>query len=253
MRFFGYGFILQVIALVHFLKRRPDGFWIWIIFIGGPIGATAYILIEMIPDLVQGGTPMRGMTRRKRIRILEGLIIDNPSAGNYEELGDLLLEEKKYARARQCFDESLAQRQDSLDPFYRRGLSLFNLGEYAAALNDFEHVVKKDPKYDYSRVQMFYARSLAETDHIDEAMTAFQTLIERSTATEALCEAADFFAEHGRAADAKTLVDKILARRITMPAYQKRRERPWLRRAASLSKKLSAAAADVGVSANKET
>ena len=250
--FFGFGFVLQVIALVHFIKRRPDGFWIWIIFIGGPIGATAYILIEMLPDLIQGGTPMRGMSRRKRIRVLEGAIVENPSAGNYEELGDLLLEEKKYARARECFDHALSQRTDSLDPFYRRGLTLFHLGEYAAALSDFERVVKADPKYDYARVQMFYARSLAETGRTAEAMTTFQKLIETSTATEAQCEAAEFFAANGRSADAKALVDKINIRKITMPAYQKRRERPWLRRAVALAKKLNAPAADKSVAANKE-
>ncbi len=47
--FFGYGAILQVIALGHYARRRPDGYWIWIIFFGGGIGAAAYLLAEALP------------------------------------------------------------------------------------------------------------------------------------------------------------------------------------------------------------
>lgn len=235
--FFGWGFILQVIAIVHFMKRRPDQYWIWIIFLGGPIGALAYLLAEALPDLGLANAPMRGMSRRKRIRVLQALVTENPSAGNYEELGELLLEEKKYAKARAAFDEALAQRTDSVDPFYKRGVTLFELGEHEAALRDFEHVVKVNPKYDYTRVQMYYARSLAATGRAGEANAAFDRLLETSSSTEALCEAASFFADHGRVAEAKALAEKVVARKLTMPAYQKRRERPWLRRAAAIAKR----------------
>jgi hypothetical protein len=48
--FFGYGAILQVIALVHYARRRPDGYWIWIIFFGGGLGAAAYLLADLRHD-----------------------------------------------------------------------------------------------------------------------------------------------------------------------------------------------------------
>lgn len=237
-RFFSYGFILQLIAIVHFIRRRPDNYWIWIILFFGPIGAAVYILMEMVPDLGLAGHSMRGFSRRKRIRMLEAIILDNPSAGNYEELGDLLLEEKNYARARECFDRALAQRTDSVDPFYRRGIAAFELGDFAAALRDFQHVVDVDPKYDFSRARLMYAQTLAKTGRADEASPIFDKLIETSTSTETLIVAAEFFADRGRAAEAADLVQRILARRATMPAFQKRRERPWLRRAAALGRKL---------------
>jgi hypothetical protein len=242
-RFFTYGFLLQVVAVVHFIRRRPDNYWIWIIIFFGPLGALVYILMEMVPDLGLVGHSVRGFSRRKRVRMLEAIVLENPSAGNYEELGDLLLEEKRYARARECFDRALGSRTDSLDPFYRRGIAAFELGDYAAALSDFEHVVRIDPKYDFSRARVFYARSLAKTGRTDEASATFEKLIDTSTSTETLCAAAEFFAEQQRTADAKVLVERILARRATMPAYQKRRERPWLRRASALARRLKAAAA----------
>ena len=49
--FFPWGLILQAIALVHFIRRRPTGYWLWAILFLGPIGALVYIVVEMIPDL----------------------------------------------------------------------------------------------------------------------------------------------------------------------------------------------------------
>jgi len=240
-RFFGYGSILQVIALVHFIRRRPDTYWLWIIIFFGPLGAAVYIAMEVVPDLGLMRQSVKGLSRRKRIRILEATVLENPSAGNYEELGDLLLEEKNYARARACFDQALAQRTDHVDPFYRRGIAAFELGDFPAALSDFERVIKSEPKYDFSRVQVFYARALAGVGRNDEAAVAFHRALESSSSTETLCAAAEFFAAQKQIGEAKVLVDRILSRRATMPVYQKRRERPWLRRASALKKRLAAA------------
>ena len=98
--FFPWGVILQVVAIVHFIRRRPDGIWLWVIVFLGPIGAGVYLLMEVVPDLALLRQSMEGYGRRKRIKYLEALVLQNPAAGNYEELADLYLEEGKFARAR---------------------------------------------------------------------------------------------------------------------------------------------------------
>ena len=88
-----YGIVLQAIAIVHFVRRRPETYWIWIILMFGGVGALIYIFVEVIPDagLLRGAFQV--FPRRKRIKELEGLVLDNPSIGNYEELGDLYLDD----------------------------------------------------------------------------------------------------------------------------------------------------------------
>ena len=51
--FLGYpwGLILQALAIIHFIRRRPEGFWIFVILFLGPIGSLIYLFIEAIPDL----------------------------------------------------------------------------------------------------------------------------------------------------------------------------------------------------------
>ena len=83
--------------MVHFIRRRPDTIWLWIIIFLGPLGALVYIGMEVVPDLALLRQSFDSYGRRKRIGHLEAMVLQNPSAGNYEELGDLYLEEGKYS------------------------------------------------------------------------------------------------------------------------------------------------------------
>ena len=98
--FYPWGFVLQILALVHVARRRPDNYWIWIILFGGFLGVAVYIVVEVLPDAGLLADFFTGSGRRSRIQQLETAILDNPSAGNYEELADLLYDQKSYARPR---------------------------------------------------------------------------------------------------------------------------------------------------------
>ncbi len=75
-----WGILLQAFAIVHFIRRRPDTFWLWIILIGGWLGALVYIAVEAVPDAGLLRQSFKAFPRRKRIRELESAVIDNPSA-----------------------------------------------------------------------------------------------------------------------------------------------------------------------------
>jgi hypothetical protein len=235
-----WGLILQGLALIHFLRRRPDTYWLWIIIFFGPLGAGIYIFMEVIPDLGLLRHSFEGFPRRKRIRILEALVLDNPAAGNYEELGDLHLDEGNFARARECYDKAIRSRSDLPDAFYRRGIAEIQLGDFAAAVPDLEHVVSREPKYDSNRAAALLAHAYANTGRVEEADAWFQDVTQRSTLSETYYNYATFLASQGRNEEAREWGQKILAKKPTMPGYLRRRERPWFRRANGLLKRLPA-------------
>lgn len=235
---FPWGFILQGLALVHFIRRRPDSYWLWIIIFLGPIGALIYIAVEVIPDLGLLRQSFKIFPRRKRIRELESAILDNPSAGNYEELGDLYMEEGNFARARQCFDRAISSRTDSPDPFYRRGIAEIELGDFPAARSDLERVIAKDPGYDFHRALGLLAHAYAHTGDAEKADALFRQAIQISTLLETYFNYASFLASQHRDAEAREWAQRILAKKPTMPGYLRRRERPWFRRAAGLLKRV---------------
>ena len=227
---FPYGVILQVLAIIHFIRRRPDTYWLWIILMFGGFGALAYMLIEVIPDFGLLRDSFQVFPRRKRIKQLEGMIIDNPSIGNFEELGDLYLDDQQFVKARECFDKVLA-REESIDPLYRRGLCAIALNDFKAAVADLQKVFARDPKYDYQRAAGLLAYALGKTGEREQASALFADVTETSTLSETQYNYAAFLAETGRAAEAREWAERILRKKATMPDYIRRRERTWFRKA----------------------
>jgi hypothetical protein len=237
---FPWNVILQGIAIVHFIRRRPDTYWLWIILIGGGLGAVVYIFVEVLPDFGLLRSSFKVFPRRRRIRELEAVILDNPAAGNLEELADLYLEEGKYARAREFYDRAISSRTDSPDPFYRRGLAEIELADFPAAVSDLERVLQKEPKYDFQRAAGLLAHAYAKTGQVEKADALFRKTVQISTLSETYLNYANFLASQGRTAEAREWTQRILAKKPTLPGYLKRRERPWFRKANSLLKQLPA-------------
>jgi hypothetical protein len=238
--FFQYGIVLQAIAIVHFVRRRPDTYWLFIILIGGGLGALAYIVVEIIPDATLLRGAFQVFPRRKRIKELQVAIIDNPSVGNYEELGDLYLDDKQYAKARECLDRVVSSPNTSADAFYRRALAAEAMGDLKAAAADLEEVYARDPKYDYQRAAALLAHVLGKLGDRERAAALFEDITRTSTLSETQYNYACLLADLGRTDEAREWAERILAKKPTMPAYVRRRERPWFRKANALIKRLRA-------------
>jgi len=238
--FYPWGLLLQALAVIHFIRRRPDTFWLWVILFLGWIGAVVYLFAEAVPDLGLLRGSMKVFPRRKRIRQLEALVHHNPSAGNYEELGDLYMDDGKLAQARAAFDKAVAARSDTLDAFYRRGVCAVLLGDATAAIPDLERVMAKEPAYDFYRAGGLLAHAYAQTGQAERADTLFQQVTARSVSSETYLNYADFLASQGRAAEARQWAQKVLDKKPAMPGYLRRRERPWFRGARKLLKRVPA-------------
>jgi len=234
-----WGIILQGLAIVHFIRRRPDTYWIFVILFLGPLGAIIYLLVEALPDAGLLGQSFKVFPRRKRIGELKDAIRDNPSAGNYEELGLLYLDDGDYSRARAAYDKSIASRSDSPDAFYRRGVAEAALGDFPAAVPDLERALASDPNYDFHRGKGLLAHAYAQTGQPEKAELLFQQATKISTISETYYNYALFLQSQGRTAEARDWAQKILDQRRAMPAYQSRRERPWFRKAQILLARLS--------------
>jgi hypothetical protein len=235
---FPWGVILQALALVHFIRRRPDTIWLFIIIFLGPLGALVYMAMEVLPDAGLLRQSLDAFGRRAKIRHLEAVVLENPSSGNYEELADLYLDEKKFARARECYDKAISPRTGHVDPIYRRGIAALHLGDFGAAERDLEAVTVQDPRYDFNRAIGLLAHAYANTGKPEKAEATFAEATTHSTLSETYLNYAAFLAAQGRTGEARDWAERVLATKRTMPRYLQRRERPWFRKAKALLKSL---------------
>jgi hypothetical protein len=238
--FFPWGIVLQALAVLHFIRRRPDTYWLFVIIFLGPLGAVIYLCVEGIPDLGLLGQSYRGFSRRKRIRELQALVQVNSAVGIVEELGDLLMDEGKLAPARAAFDKAIAGGSTTLDPFYRRGVCAVLLGDAPPAIPDLERVVAKEPDYDFHRAAGMLAQAYAMTGQKERAEALFRKATATSTISETYLNFSDFLASEGRNAEAREWAQKVLEKKYAMPGYLRRRERPWFRRAKKTLRRLPA-------------
>jgi hypothetical protein len=235
-----WGFVLQGIALWHFVKRRPENYWLYVILFLGPLGAAVYVAAEMIPDLGLLKGTFQGFGRRSRIQSLEMQIIDNPSAGNLEELAELYFEQKKYGKAREALDRAITARSDSPHAFYLRAKSALAMGDYAAAIPDLEYVVGKDPKFDYYRATGLLGDAYARTGDLAKAAIYLDPAAQFSTTPETLYNYANYLKLAGQTEAAREWTAKLIAKKRTLPRYMRRFERSWFRKGKALQKELAA-------------
>ncbi|MGA7108006.1 MAG: tetratricopeptide repeat protein [Terracidiphilus sp.] len=238
--FYPWGLLLQAAAIIHFIRRRPGTYWLFIILFLGPIGALVYLFAEVLPDIGLLNQSFKGISRGNRINALELAIRDNPSVGNYEELGELLMENGRLQQAREAFDKAIAARSTTLEIFYHRGVCAILLGDATGALPDLEKAVAKDPQLDFNRAPALLAHAYALTGQPEKAEALFRKVTALSTLSETYLNFADFLASQGRPAEAREWAQKVLDKEPTMPRYLRRRERPWSRRARKILKQLPA-------------
>jgi hypothetical protein len=232
--FYPWGILLQAAALVHFVRRRPNIYWLYIILFLGAIGALVYLFVEAVPDIGLARESFKVFPRRKRINQLVIAIRDNPSAGNYEELGNLYMDDGQLQLARDAFNKAIAARADTLDTYYRRGVCALQLGDAAGALPDLERVVLKDSDFDFRRAAGLLAHAYAQTGQKDKAEALFRHVTIASTLSETYLNFADLLASVGKNTEARQWAQRVLDKRPTMPGYLRRRERPWFRSASKM-------------------
>jgi hypothetical protein len=238
--FYPWSLVLQVVALVHYYKRRPEMYWVYIILFLGPLGALIYLVVVALPDVKSTSSLFRGIPRGKRIGELEFAVLDNPSAQNYEELGDLYMEQGNLQLARAAFDKAIAAPYSTLDSCYRRAVCAIQLSDIPAAIPDLERVIAKEPDFDFRRAAGLLAHAYALTGENEKAEALFRKTTDVSTLSETYLYYAEFLASQGRNSEARQWAQRVLAKERAMPDYLRRRERKWFQGAHELMKRLPA-------------
>ncbi len=236
--FWPWAIVLQILCAVHLIRRSGNYLWFWIILVGGGIGAVAYLLVEVVPDLDLLRVAFARRGRKLLIQKTELAVAENPSAGNLEDLGELYFDQGEFSKAREAFDRAIAARADSAHAFYRRGQCALAMSDFPAAIEDLERVYAEDPKYDYHNAAASLAYAHGKAGNAERADALFQFVAPHTTSLETFYQYACFLRAQNRPDDARAWAQRILDKRRTLPRYMQRRQRPWFQRASALLKEL---------------
>ena len=229
--------LFQALMLLHFFRRRPEGYWFFVIVFLGPIGALVYFIAEVIPDLRVKPPAIARLERRRRRQWLEHMAAESPSIENLQELGEIYAAEGEHQRAVDLFTRVLKRDPESREALYGRGKSSVALGDIDRAIADLEPVARAEPNYRFYDAYLTLAECYECAGRNDAALSAYQDILGRTTVSRAYYNYGRLLGKLGETEPAREMMRQILAKKPSLPRYLRRQERPWFRKAEAFLKR----------------
>jgi hypothetical protein len=101
-----------------------------------------------------------------------------------------------------------------------------------------EGVCAENPKHDYGHSLMALAETLAALGQTDAAIAVWQRVTENHSYPRARVQLAELYLAKGQPQLAAAEVNEVLADAPHAPAFQRKRERVWIKRANKLARQV---------------
>jgi tetratricopeptide (TPR) repeat protein len=225
--------------LIDAIRRRE---WLWAFFILIGWGFSAffyYIVVYRAAPSATRGFELPGAFDRRRIKQLEAQIHYLDKAHHHSQLGDLFFQQGKLEKAEACYRAALERDAEDIDTRAHLGQCLLRLKRPAEARPLLEGVVAENPKHEYGYSQMALAETLMALGETDASLVLWKQVTESHSYPRAKVQLAELYLARNQPDLARPELQEVLADDAHGPAYQRRRDRVWVRRARGLMRKLS--------------
>ena len=233
--------VISVFQLWMFIDaiRRREWLWAFFIFLGFGFAALFYFfaVYRAAPSATRG-FELPGAHHRRRIKELEAQIHHLDKAHHHSQLGDIYFQQGKLAKAEACYRAALERDPEDIDTRSHLGQCLLRQKRAAEARPLLEGVVAENPKHDYGYSQMALAETLTALGETDAALVLWQQVTESHSYPRAKVQLAELCLARHQPDLARAEVKEVVADDAHAPAFQRRRDRVWVRRAKSLMRKV---------------
>ena len=226
----------QIWMLVHALRNR-EWLWAFFIFIGSGLGAIWYYF-SVYRDSASSGFELPGAQSRARIKELQSKIHHIDNAYHHFQIGDVYFQRGKFIEAEKCYRAALEREPQDIDARAHLGQCLLRLKRPGEARPLLESVMLEKPEHDYGHTMMALAETLMALGETDNAILYWQHVTQNHSYPRAKVQLAELYAAKNQKDAARAELKDVLSDDPHAPAYQRRRDRVWVRRAKSLMVRL---------------
>jgi len=227
---------INVAFVVHAAKTGRFNPWGYVILFLPGVGALAYVLVELIPEWM--GT-WQGQQARRRVvstlnpekdyrRLMDDLAITDTIA-NRSALADECLRLGKFDEALVHYDSILARPMGE-EPAYALGKARaeFGVGRPQAAVMTLDDLRARWPDFQSAEGHLLYARALAGSGRIDEALDEYKAVSNYFAGAEARVRWALLLESLGRQDEAKAIYTDLLTQMRRAPKYVRKVQAEWI-------------------------
>lgn len=230
--------VFQIWMLVHAIRQRE---WIWAVFIffGFTFASLLYFfLVYRAAPSATSGFELPGAQSRKRIKELQAQIYHIGNASHHFQLGDVYFQRGKLAEAEKCYRAALELDPKDVDTRAHLGQCLLRQKRFAEARPLLEGVMHEKPEHDYGHTMMALAETLTALGETDNALLYWQHITQSHSYPRAKVQMAELYLAKNQTELARAQLQDVLSDDAHAPAFQRKRDRVWVRRAKSLMGKL---------------
>jgi hypothetical protein len=229
----------QIWMLVDAIRREE---WIWAVFIFFFSLFSALIYYFLVyragPRSATRGFELPGAYDRKRIKELQGQIHHLDKAHHHSQLGDIFFHQGKLAKAEACYRAAMDRDPEEEDTRAHLGQCLLRQARAAEARPLLEGVIRDHPSHDYGHTMMALAETQAALGENDQALATWKRVTESHSYARARVQLAEQLAAAGKPDLAKAELREVIEEDAYAPAFQRKKDRVWISRAQSLTRRL---------------
>jgi hypothetical protein len=224
--------------LIDAVRRKE---WIWVFFLFIFPGFASFWYFFMVyrdtPSATRG-FELPGAHSRKRIKELNAQIHHLDKAHHYSQLGDIYFQQGKLDKADVCYRNALERDPQDADTRAHFGQCLLRMNKPADARPLLEGVVAENPKHDYGYTLMALAETLAALGETEASIATWQRVTDSHSYPRARVQLAQLYLAQGKPELAREQVQEVLADDPHPPAFQRKRDRVWIRNARRLARQI---------------
>jgi len=219
--------------------RRQEWLWALFIFIGWGLSAMFYYfaVYRAAPSATRG-FELPGAYDRRRIKELEAQIHHLDKAHHHSQLGDIYFQRGKLTQAEACYRAALERDPQDLDTRAHLGQCLLRQHKAAEARPLLEGVIAENRKHDYGYSLMALAETLGALDQKDQALNLWKQVTENHSYPRAKVQLAELYLAKSERELAIAELKDVIADDQHAPAFQRARDRFWVRRAKAVMRRL---------------
>ena len=240
-------YLVQIGLIVHVLRTGRNTYWIFILLIAPGIGGLAYLIVELLPDLMnnrRARSAVRGVTKtlnpgadlrqRQREHKLSG------SVDATRHLAGELLESGHYAEAIEHYESALTGLYET-DPDLLLGLAIaqFQDEKFAEARQTLDRLIEKNPDFKSPDGHLLYARTVEACGDDKKALDEYKTVADYYAGAEARLRYGLILEKLGNSEAALAEFEEINTAAATAPRHYRKAQREWINQAKSGVKRLA--------------
>jgi tetratricopeptide (TPR) repeat protein len=185
------------------------------------------------------GFELPGASHRKRIKELQAQIHHLDKPHHHSQLGDVYFQMGKLAQAEVSYRAAMERDPQDIDTRAHFAQCLLRQKKPKEALPLLQGVVNENPKHDYGHSLMALAETHMALGETDTAIAYWQKVTENHNYARARVQLGELLAATGKTEPALAEVREVLNDEPHAPAFQRKRDRVWVRRARKLLRQLS--------------